>query len=248
MYLPIIELYIFVFLVLERYCIERVMEQKAVDVLTFFDAVEDLNNKLDPIQKNHNEESIQATSLKLVATPVKPERVISKVDNESLDMFEQLQQELAMVGNSDQLSVIDNSDTYGGESYMDESMDHLLSQGAPDDEYLSIHDLKEDIQEQNRIQYVSSRISNETVGHQQWVVKVEDISDHEIFVNDGRKMWLNVGERKASRIKMGDLLQLDIERKGEEVMVDRIFRLENTLTDEYLIPDEFYALENIAVM
>ena len=87
MYLPIIELYIFVFLVLERYCIERVMEQKAVDALTFFDAVEDLNNKLDPIQKNHNEESIQATSLKLVATPVKPERVISKVDNESLDMF-----------------------------------------------------------------------------------------------------------------------------------------------------------------
>ncbi|PMC36278.1 hypothetical protein CJ195_15840 [Bacillus sp. UMB0899] len=250
MYLPIIESMIFLFLVLEQYCIERVMEQKALEVLTFFDAVKELDTIVKSNEMPNNNQIVTQTFTASKSLDVKPVnekagRILSDIDEESNLMFEQLQQEISILETTPhEMSLEPIYD----EMFSQESMDDLLNCGVTDDEYLTIQDLQKDSSHDVTIPYVTAKISDRLDGLQQWVVKVEDITNDQILVNDGQKLWLQIGENKAARIQVNDMLQLDVIRSNSDFAVDRIFKLEHTPTDEYIIPDEFYNFYNDAAM
>lgn len=85
--------------------------------------------------------------------------------------------------------------------------------------------------------FASAKIADCTDGLQQWVVSVIGMEEQYIHVSDGKRIWLNIGER-ASRIHKNDVLILDLIRHGKEVKVQNLVRVETLATDEYMIPDE----------
>lgn len=242
---------IFVFLVLEQYCIERFLEQRAVEVLTFFDSIKDLDTIVKSKEMSSNNLNLIQTVTAPITLETKPgnetsERVLSEIDEESNLMFEQLQHEISILESSTHNEV--SSEPNYDEMFPHESKGDLLNNGVFNDEYLSIHNLPNETSKVVNIPYVTGKISEELDGLQQWVVKVEDIVKDSILVNDGQRLWLQIEENKEAKIQVGDILQLDVIRSKGDIVVDRIFKLEHTLTDEYIIPDEFYNYHADAAM
>lgn len=85
--------------------------------------------------------------------------------------------------------------------------------------------------------FASAKIVDCMEGPQQWVVSVIGMEEQYIHVSDGKRIWLNIGER-ASRINKNDVLILDVIRNGKEIQVENLVRVETFATDEYMIPDE----------
>ncbi|MEK3992702.1 hypothetical protein [Robertmurraya sp. FSL R5-0851] len=85
--------------------------------------------------------------------------------------------------------------------------------------------------------FASAKIIDNMYGPQQWVVSVIGMEEQYIHVSDGKRIWINVGER-ASKIHKNDVLILDIVRHGKEITVQNLVRVETSATDEYMIPDE----------
>lgn len=87
--------------------------------------------------------------------------------------------------------------------------------------------------------FASAKIMDCIDGPQQWVVKVLGMEEHYIHVSDGKRVWINVGER-VHKLKNGDSLILDVIRQEKNIKVQNIIRVDGLVTDEYAIPDENY--------
>lgn len=87
--------------------------------------------------------------------------------------------------------------------------------------------------------FASAKINDKLDGAQQWVVSVIGIEEQYIHVSDGKRKWINIGER-ASRIRMNDVLILDVIRDGKEIVVENLIRVDSLSSEEYSIPDEDY--------
>lgn len=143
----------------------------------------------------------------------KEEFDLAYVDEDMEIMYRQLLQEL-----------------HGEEPQMDEGQD-----------YLHISDIE--IPEQNYQtgfeEFASANIGDGLVGKQQWVVRVIGIEETFIHVSDGKRIWLNVGER-VNKISIGDTLIVSVDRSTEGISVENIFLVDSKPTTEYAIPDEDY--------
>lgn len=85
--------------------------------------------------------------------------------------------------------------------------------------------------------FASAKIIEEKEGPQQWVVTVVGIEDTYIHISDGKRIWVNIGER-ANKIKNNDVLILDVIRNGKEITVNNILQLDTVVSPDYMIPDE----------
>jgi hypothetical protein len=95
-------------------------------------------------------------------------------------------------------------------------------------------------------EFASAKILDCLDGAQQWVVQVVGIEEDYIHVSDGKRIWINIGER-VNKIRNNDVLILDVIRNGKNVSVENLFRLEANVTDDYLIPDEHQIEYGIAM-
>lgn len=113
------------------------------------------------------------------------------------------------------------------------------------DDFLTIHDAadsQEFVFDSNYTHYATAKIADQLEGPQQWIVKVIGMEGPYIHVTDGSRTWINVGE-DVYRLQRDCVLSLDIERSGKEIIVHRISLLETGISEDYLIPDEEFYLE-----
>lgn len=90
--------------------------------------------------------------------------------------------------------------------------------------------------------FASAKIMDCLEGAQQWVVSVVGIEENYIHISDGKRLWVNVGE-KAKKIGNGDILILDVVRAGKEISVQNLVRVEASVSEEYMIPDEEHLIQ-----
>jgi hypothetical protein len=95
-------------------------------------------------------------------------------------------------------------------------------------------------------EFASTKISDCLDGAQQWVVQVVGVEEDYIHVTDGKRIWLNIGER-VNKIRNNDVLILDVIRSGKNVSVENLIRLETNVTEDYVIPDEHQIEYGIAM-
>lgn len=95
--------------------------------------------------------------------------------------------------------------------------------------------------------FASAKIQDGLEGGQQWVVSVVGIEENYIHISDGKRLWVNVGE-KAKKLGNGDILILDVIRTGKEISVQNLIRVEASVSEDYLIPDEEHLIQDDRVI
>jgi hypothetical protein len=187
---------------------------------------------------------------------VQPNQVnFSELDETAEGLFAELQQELGI----EEISNFDNDTDFEifYQPVMEQDFDFTLSHEYQY-EYVE-EDLGDciqisDIEEEEAIvptgfeSFASAKISDCVEGPQQWVVSIVGREESYIHISDGKRLWVNVGE-KASKLRNGNILILDVIRNGIDITVENLFRLETNLSEEYAIPDEEQYLfdERIAI-
>lgn len=152
----------------------------------------------------------------------------SELDEAARELFSELQQELGMV------ELPDNKEENNETIYTDP--DHFEQDGELNefsDGYISLSDLEENVQYKptGYEAYASAKIADELNGPQQWVVAVVGMEDQYIHVSDGKRLWVNVGE-KAAKLNKGDVLILNIIRNGKEIQVENLIRIESAVNED----------------
>lgn len=181
---------------------------------------------------------------------VEESREYSELDAASLDLFAELQQELELGDSLSKQTEVEEI-VYVMDDELDYEMD-FVSEWAEEelDDCIQMADLEiEDNSEPTGYEaFASSKIADKVNGPQQWVVSVIGMEESYIHVSDGKRLWINVGER-AAKLNNGDVLILDVIRNGKEVVVENLIRIETSVSEEYEIPDEihFYQDERIAM-
>ncbi|WP_374717785.1 hypothetical protein [Neobacillus sp.] len=153
---------------------------------------------------------------------------ISELDEDTINLFEEIEKALEV-----------NSKEYENENYS--VYDFEDEKAVIEDDCISIEDLEneEPVTSTGYESFASAKIADEIDGPQQWVVSIVGMEDTYIHITDGKRIWVNVGE-KVHKLKNGDILILDVVRNGKEVLVENLFRLESTVSEEYIIPDEMH--------
>lgn len=236
MFIPI-EVYLIIYLILEQFVLERTRDLQIMNRQQFFETINEL-------ESNCSNEQVEF-SLAPTVTSATVNRIdapsVSVLDEQTLDFLSLLEQE---VGDSDSFVEIKSTANEAPvcQSYVDE-----IQLSIEEDDCLSMNDLNsiafdelEDV-DSTFIQYATAKIKDEVVGHQEWTVKVIGMEGAYIHITDGQRIWVNIGEAKASKIHVGDILNINVERKGKkDIVVNRIIKLETLISDEYMIPDEHY--------
>ncbi|MEG6533733.1 MULTISPECIES: hypothetical protein [Bacillati] len=94
--------------------------------------------------------------------------------------------------------------------------------------------------------FASAKIDDQKQGPQQWVVTVIGMEDTYIHVTDGKRIWVNIGE-KVKKISNNDVLILDVIRKEKDIIVQNIFQLDTEVSSDYSIPDEDNFHQDLAI-
>lgn len=156
---------------------------------------------------------------------IKPVDVaLSELDEAAEALFAELQQELGKVEKQGETR-----------NMMDDELEDCIQMSDLESEKESLLTGYES--------FASSRIADFIDGPQQWVVTVVGMEESYIHISDGRRIWVNVGE-KVYKLRNGDVLILDVIRKNKEVLVENIFRIETDVLEEYVIPDEVNFYQN----
>lgn len=248
MFIALQDIYIIIYLLIEQYVFERVIEMRMKEQVEFFLMVEELKVSDCTMERDivsnlaPNEESNGSVENKHME--YKPE--VSELDVESITFLEDLQKELGTVTTENEITTgeQETNDMY---SYTDEDVpptDHNNYAMEPyfaEEDLLSIDDIHDEPVESIPEPYptiATAKISDDLDGVQQWVVNVVGIEGNFIHVSDGSRMWLNVGESYAARINKGNVLAIDINKVGRKVDVKHIMSLETGVSEDYSIPDE----------
>lgn len=248
MFIAIQDIYIIIYLLIEQYVFERVIEMRMKEQVEFFLMVEelkvsdctmerDLVSNLAPSEESNG--SVENEHMEY-----KPE--VSELDVESITFLEDLQKELGTVTTENEITTgeQETNDMY---SYTDDDVpptDHNNYAMEPyfaEEDLLSIDDIHDEPVASIPEPYptiATAKISDDLDGVQQWVVNVVGIEGNFIHVSDGSRMWLNVGESYAARINKGNVLAIDINKVGRKVDVKHIMSLETGVSEDYSIPDE----------
>ncbi|MEI2358392.1 hypothetical protein [Mesobacillus zeae] len=159
----------------------------------------------------------------------------SSLDEKSEQLFTDIQKELGLTEpEEDSEAVFHYAD-------VDLSMDMDMGSLLPSEDCIQINDFEEEEKSFSPTGYenfASAKIVDCLQGAQKWVVSIIGQEDSYIHVSDGKRIWLNVGD-KAAKMKIGDVLELDVIRNGKEITVNRVSILETDATEEYSIPDEY---------
>lgn len=248
MFIALQDIYIIIYLLIEQYVFERVIEMRMKEQVEFFLMVEELKVSDCTMERDlvsnlaPNEESY--ASVKNEHLEYKPE--VSVLDDESISFLDDLQKELGTVTPENEITTSEQA-TNDMFAYTDEDVpptdynNYAMEPYFAEEDLLSIDDIHEEPVASIPETYptiATAKISDDLDGEQQWVVNVVGIEGNFIHVTDGSRMWLNVGERNASRINKGNVLAIDINKVGKKVDVKHIMSLETGISEEYSIPDE----------
>jgi hypothetical protein len=245
---------VYVYWLVENYVFVRIQELKVQQYYAYYDQLAEMRNCSEP-QKEKEIHTIAETtyvSETALAPVVHIESVAmeTELDEKAEGLFAELQQELGL---GPEPTIEDGPDSFGTYETFEEEVEYEFEYEMvnpaeyADDE---VEELQEDcihmedlIKDEKLVSpvgyesFASSKILDCIKGPQQWVVSVIGMEEQYIHVSDGKRIWLNIGE-KATRIRMNDVLILDVVREEKEVIVQNLVRVETFATDEYLIPDE----------
>jgi len=246
-----VEVYLIIYLILEQFVLERTRDLQIMNRQEFFEVVKsfEVNCSSEQEVSSLAPAVITATSTTVNNEPIEAPTA-SELDEQTLDFLSLLEQE---VGEPNSFVEYTASTS---EEPVHQSLDEEIIINIEDEDCLSMNDLTssalDELEEVNStyVQYATAKIKDEVEGHQEWTVKVIGMEGPYIHISDGQRIWVNVGEAKASRIHVGDVLNLDVERHGKkDITVNRITKLETLISDEYMIPDEQYHVdkERIAI-
>jgi hypothetical protein len=234
--LPLSEVLLILYTIIDCYWFSRIIEIRYQQEFAFFE-------RLASIEADCGFDQAEVSSL--VHKPLKkkdeqPKATLSMIDEAAEDLLKTINHELGLNIQTEFENDFENC------SYLEEEIEY--------DDYLSIHDAaipNESTIDSTFKQYATAKIGDNTDGQQQWIVKVIGIEGEYIHVTDGNRIWVKVGEQKASKIKNGDVLDLDVIRNGRNIEVIHIFKLETSVSEDYCIPDEMDTLmfeeEKIAI-
>ncbi|KZE67951.1 hypothetical protein AWM68_17415 [Fictibacillus phosphorivorans] len=230
----LLEMYVFV------YCTEAHAKQR----MEHFNYLAQMEvDCIEPVQ-----ESVPVISN--VAKPV--EFTVSELDHAAEGLFAELQQELNMMDNPLAIPQLESEFYFDDDSASEFTYEMVsLAEHEEEEDCIQLADLDE-MEEESQTGYeefASAKIGDCINGPQKWVVSIVGMEENYIHVSDGKRLWINV-EEKASKLRNGDVLMLDVIRSGKEVTVDNLILLETNASADYVIPDEsdyFYYEEQIAI-
>ncbi|MGN7299472.1 hypothetical protein [Ferdinandcohnia sp. SAFN-114] len=230
-----IEVYLIIYLILEQFVLERTRDLLILHRQEFFESVNGLESNYSSKQEVS---SLAPTDPATTVDPIKAP-IVSVLDGQTLDFLSLLEQEVGALNVEKTSTPI--------EARVPKSYDDEIQFNIGEDDCLSINDLNSDalneLDDVNSrfVQYATAKIKDEVEGRQEWTVKVIGMEGPYIHITDGQRIWVNVGEAKTSKIHVGDVLNLDVARNGKkDIIVNRIIKLETSISDEYMIPDEHY--------
>lgn len=209
------DLLVYLYMILEQYvfarCLDSWHEAKHAETNQFFTRMQTL--EADYCNKEQRNFSFApATKRKDVQ--------VSSIDAATYDLFESITASL-------------------NEEVVEHPLPEYNEPDQRDNPYLSMQDLEE-VSFQMNVNvpsYISAKIADNIQGAQQWVVKVIGMEDEYIHVTDGKRIWVNIGEQ-ALMVQMGDVLLMDVSKEDKNIIVERMFTLEQSVTEDYKIPDE----------
>jgi hypothetical protein len=245
-----IDWFVYLYWLIEGYVNLYCMELNSRNQYSYFDRMSKLQMEVSPIV---NVIEFPSTSVKeqepvVVETVAAPLQV--ELDESSMALLQEMSNELQI---EDCLI-----SPYELSHDMDSDFDCIYPN---DDHFIVLYQLEDDEDDSIHMndlveqpvqvatgyeEFASAKISDCLDGAQQWVVQVVGIEEDYIHVSDGKRIWINIGER-VNKIRNNDVLILDVIRNGKNVSVEKLFRLETNVTEDYIIPDEHQIEYGIAM-
>lgn len=108
-----------------------------------------------------------------------------------------------------------------------------------EEDCLTVNDLcevRDVVIDEQYTELANAKIQDELRGRQQWTVNVIGVEKSYIHVSDGRRIWLDIGNY-ASKVSIGDVLSVEVDRLIERVEVLNISVL-HQVSEDYMIIDE----------
>lgn len=207
MYVPVQELMIVLYLLVENYVYERRLTLMFYSDNKFFEAVNDLEV---------TEESIEPKELQLElnnSIEVPPVEV-SQLDDNANALLREIAEDVSGY-DKEHISPY-NIYEEDGQMYLEE-------------EVLEPQEISNNIDSADNIP---------TPVMEQWTVRLTSIDGSSIQVYDGNYHWLNITAKKARRLEEDSILLLFITKEEEEILVHQIMVLEQSINEDYAIPDE----------
>lgn len=194
-----------------------------------------------------------------VSEPIQPTPTV--LDSSAVELFTELQQELG-IGEIVEDQVLYSMETYEPEEeeivyqtfadILEETSANKDQLEYENEDCINIEDLIEcdcPVEPTPCSTFASAKIADCIEGAQSWVVTIIGMEDTYLHVSDGKRIWVNLGNN-ANKLKKGDVVALDVIRKGKEISVENVSLLETDATAEYTIPDEeiyYYQDRQIAI-
>ena len=248
--------FVYFYWLLEMYVFVRVQELK---VQSYYDYHEQLSLNKDcsesEVNKYNDATAIVSGPILTPITKLEPVVTRSELDINAEALFVELQQDLGYIE-----PTFENGH-YEIESY-EEAFDYemvSLAELDQEEEHVEICDnenneevrgIEEDcihladlekddglVSPKGFESFASAKIQDCKDGPQQWVVTIIGMEENYIHVSDGKRIWVNIGE-KVAKLRNGNVLILDIVRIGKEITVQNLVRIDSNATEDYLIPDE----------
>lgn len=222
--------------VLESYCIEKCFENyhryQALNYcpseeLGSFYNVEEVIPSLDCIIPEEKNELEKANFEKSSIEGTAAEALFNSLQIELNDSSDQVE------NTAEYFQSLENAEPIIMES--DENNDFQR------DNFLSISDLEIDEESpyisNEYTELATAKISDDTLGLQQWTVNVIGSERQFVHVSDGTRIWIDLG-KYTKNIHNGDILSLDVNRTIEKIEVINV-KLLHSISEDYLIHDEF---------
>ncbi|NRD81081.1 hypothetical protein HPT25_27700 [Bacillus sp. BRMEA1] len=244
----------FIILVLEQYCFEKSIQIRTMQYQESL-YIPDIY-------------SVENCPVVSIQTETPTVEVSDIVGTEAEELLAALQQELGEHDLSEVSAPMDTDYTHelipavaffnDAEGFVDEHLvSHFPNCLEPDfesdpmvneEDCLSLDDLLDSEQPAISMEYqqcATAKIADNLMGDQQWTVLVLGKEGPYIHVSDGRRIWLDLGE-KSKLIHRNDVLSVEVSRKDDgKIEVLRTIKLEEAayVSEDYLIPDEEYLLK-----
>lgn len=242
----------FLIIVLEQYCIEKSIQIKAASYRLSMESMY--------IPDVYSVEASPVVSIQQV-TPIV--EVSDIAGTEAEDLLSALQQELGGLETEEQapikhdnvyeiepaVAIYQDEDTFDERVLINELnvLDQKVEEESMvnEEDCLSLDDLMDFEEPEISVdyrQFATSKIADNLIGTQQWTVTVIGMEGPYVHVSDGRRVWLDLGE-KAKLINPNDILSVEVDRKEDgKLEVLRTIKLEEAsyVSEDYLIPDEEY--------
>lgn len=207
MYVPLQEIMIVLYLLVENYVHERRMTLMFYSDSKFFEAV----NALEITEESIEPEEL---TLELNNHVEVPPVEVSKLDDNANDLLREIAEEVS--GYDEEHMPPYNIYEEDGQMYIEE-------------EVLEPQEISNNIDSAKNIP---------TPVMEQWTVRLTSIDGSSIQVYDGNYHWLNITAKKARRLEEDSILLLFITKEEEEIYVRQIMVLEQSINEDYAIPDE----------